>query len=153
VPQRLDAPHAMRQRRETVAHPFGTMKARMGATHFLTKTLPKVAAELALSVLAYNLTRVMNIGDQAAGCGNPGLRPSRSWLIAGFLGRAFLRDQNPKRTLKSARLCRLTINLCERLMALDRWPSIYEPNGAPRHYASTFPTASRKVCRENGLRK
>ena len=40
---------------------FGTMKARMGATHFLTKTLPKVAAEMALSVLAYNLTRVMNI--------------------------------------------------------------------------------------------
>ncbi|SDJ50877.1 transposase [Bradyrhizobium sp. Rc2d] len=51
----------MRQRRETVEHPFGTMKARMGATHFLTKTLPKVAAEMALSVLAYNLTRVMNI--------------------------------------------------------------------------------------------
>jgi hypothetical protein len=37
------------------------MKARMGATHFLMKTLPKVAAEMALSVLAYNLTRVMNI--------------------------------------------------------------------------------------------
>jgi hypothetical protein len=33
----------------------------MGATHFLTKTLPKVAAEMALSVLAYNLTRVVNI--------------------------------------------------------------------------------------------
>ena len=33
----------------------------MGATHFLTKALPKVAAEMALSVLAYNLTRVMNI--------------------------------------------------------------------------------------------
>jgi hypothetical protein len=42
-------------------HPFGTMKAHMGATHFLTKTLPKVAAEMALSVLACNLTRVMNI--------------------------------------------------------------------------------------------
>src|SRR4051794_37174585 len=62
VQQRLDAnPQAMRLRRETVEHPFGTMKARMGATHFLTKTLPKVAAEMALSVLAYNLTRVMNI--------------------------------------------------------------------------------------------
>jgi hypothetical protein len=36
-------------------------KTRMGATHFLTKTLPRVAAEMALSVLAYNLTRVMNI--------------------------------------------------------------------------------------------
>ena len=62
VQERLDAnPQAMRQRRETVEHPFGTMKARMGATHFLTKTLPKVAAEMALAVLAYNLTRVMNI--------------------------------------------------------------------------------------------
>jgi hypothetical protein len=41
VQKRLDAnPQAMRLRRETVEHPFGTMKARMGATHFLTKTLP-----------------------------------------------------------------------------------------------------------------
>ena len=60
--ERLDEnPKAMRVRRETVEHPFGTMKARMGATHFLMKTLPKVATEMALSVLAYNLTRVMNI--------------------------------------------------------------------------------------------
>jgi len=62
VQQRLDEnPKAMRVRRETVEHPFGTMKARMGATHFLMKTLPKVTTEMALSVLAYNLTRVMNI--------------------------------------------------------------------------------------------
>jgi len=62
VQQRLDAnPNAMRQRRETVEHPFGTIKARMGATHFLMKTLPRVASEMALHVLAYNLTRVMNI--------------------------------------------------------------------------------------------
>jgi hypothetical protein len=62
VQERLDSDlNAMRRRRETVEHPFGTLKARMGATHFLTKTLPKVAAEMALSVLAYNLTRVMNI--------------------------------------------------------------------------------------------
>jgi hypothetical protein len=62
VQRRLDEyPEKMRQRRETVEHPFGTIKARMGATHFLTKTLPKVATEMALHVLAYNLTRVMNI--------------------------------------------------------------------------------------------
>jgi hypothetical protein len=36
-----EPPEKMRQRRETVEHPFGTIKARMGATHFLTKTLPK----------------------------------------------------------------------------------------------------------------
>ena len=51
----------MRQRRETVEHPFGTIKARMGATHLLMKRLPRVAAEMAPHVLAYNLTRVMNI--------------------------------------------------------------------------------------------
>jgi Transposase DDE domain len=51
----------MRQRRETVEHPFATIKARMGATHFLMKTLPKVATEMALGVLAYNLTRALNI--------------------------------------------------------------------------------------------
>jgi transposase len=62
VQRRLDEhPEKMRQRRETVEHPFGTIKARMGATHFLMKTLPRVAAEMALHVLAYNLTRVMNI--------------------------------------------------------------------------------------------
>ena len=62
VQHRLDQdPQAMRRRRETVEHPFGTLKMRMGATHFLMKTLPKVASEMALSVLAYNLTRVMNI--------------------------------------------------------------------------------------------
>ena len=62
VQRRLDRnPQAMRQRRETVEHPFGTLKMRMGATHFLMKRLPKVATEMALHVLAYNLTRVMNI--------------------------------------------------------------------------------------------
>src|SRR6266581_4492937 len=59
---RLDQnPQAMRVRRETAEHPFATLKMRMGATHFLMKTLPKVATEMALHVLAYNLTRVMNI--------------------------------------------------------------------------------------------
>jgi transposase len=62
VQQRLDEnPQAMRMRRETAEHPFGTLKNRMGATHFLMKRLPKVATEMALHVLAYNLTRVMNI--------------------------------------------------------------------------------------------
>jgi transposase len=62
VQRRLDEnPEAMRQRRETVEHPFGTIKARMGATHFLMKRLRNVRTEMALSVLAYNLTRVMSI--------------------------------------------------------------------------------------------
>ena len=60
--QRLDEhPDAMRLRRETVEHPFGTIKMWMGATHFLMKRLHNVKTEMALSVLAYNLTRVMNI--------------------------------------------------------------------------------------------
>ena len=62
VQRRLDEnPEAMRQRRETVEHPFGTLKMWMGATHFLMKRLNNVKTEMALSVLAYNLTRVMNI--------------------------------------------------------------------------------------------
>jgi transposase len=62
VERRLDEnPQAMRRRRETVEHPFGTIKAWMGATHFLMKRLRNVRTEMALSVLAYNLTRVMNI--------------------------------------------------------------------------------------------
>jgi transposase len=62
VQVRLDKnPNAMRTRRETVEHPFGTLKMRMGATHFLCTTLPKVATEMALCVLGYNLTRVLNI--------------------------------------------------------------------------------------------
>jgi transposase len=59
---RLDrAPETSRLRRQTVEHPFGTLKAWMGATHFLTKTLPKVSTEMSLHVLAYNLKRVMKI--------------------------------------------------------------------------------------------
>jgi len=62
VQRRLDEhPEMMRQRRETVEHPFGTIKAWMGATHFQMKTLKKVATEMALHVLAYNLKRVINI--------------------------------------------------------------------------------------------
>ncbi len=62
VQRRLDEnPQAMRTRRETVEHPFGTIKARMGATHFLMKRLHNVKTEMSLAVLAYNLTRVINI--------------------------------------------------------------------------------------------
>ena len=62
VQQRLDEnPEKMRQRRETVEHPFGTIKAWMGATHFLTKTLKRVRTEMALHVLAYNLRRLLTI--------------------------------------------------------------------------------------------
>jgi transposase len=59
---RLDRkPDSMRVRRRTVEHPFGTLKMWMGATHFLTKTLPRVSAEMSLHVLAYNLKRIMQI--------------------------------------------------------------------------------------------
>ncbi len=62
VQQRLDgAPEAMRLRRQTVEHVFGTLKAWMGSTHFLTRTLPRVRTEMSLQVLAYNLKRVIKI--------------------------------------------------------------------------------------------
>ena len=54
-------PRASRIRRQTVEHPFGTLKAWMGATHFLTKTMPRVSTEMSLHVLAYNLKRAMQI--------------------------------------------------------------------------------------------
>jgi len=59
---RLDrSPDAMRIRRATVEHPFGTLKAWMGSTHFLTRTLDRVSTEMSLHVLAYNMKRMMNI--------------------------------------------------------------------------------------------
>jgi transposase len=62
VQERLDAaPEAMRLRRQTVEHVFGTLKAWMGSTHFLTRTLPKVGTEMSLQVLAYNLKRAINV--------------------------------------------------------------------------------------------
>ena len=62
VQRRLDEhPEKMHQRRETVEHPFGTIKCWMGYTHFQMKTLKHVCTEMALHVLAYNLKRVMKI--------------------------------------------------------------------------------------------
>ena len=59
---RLDRePERMRTRRETVEHPFGTLKSWMGYTHFQTKTLKHVSTEMSLHVLAYNFKRVLAI--------------------------------------------------------------------------------------------
>jgi hypothetical protein len=55
------APDSMRIRRQTVEHPFGTIKLWMGSSHFLMKTLKHVSTEMSLHVLAYNLKRVMKI--------------------------------------------------------------------------------------------
>jgi hypothetical protein len=54
-------PDAMRQRKRLVEHPYGTIKHWMGSTHFLTKRLPNVQAEMSLHVLAYNLRRAINV--------------------------------------------------------------------------------------------
>ena len=60
--RRMDlAPYAMRARRRIVEHPFGTIKAWMGHTHFLMKRLGNVKTEIGLHILAYNLKRVMQI--------------------------------------------------------------------------------------------
>jgi hypothetical protein len=62
VQARLDRnPDKMRVRRQTVEHPFGTIKSWMGSTHFQMKTLKHVSTEMALHVLAYNMKRVMRI--------------------------------------------------------------------------------------------
>jgi transposase len=57
------APDMMRVRKRTVEHPFGTLKQWMGSTHFLTRKLVGVSAEMSLNVLAYNMKRVMKIID------------------------------------------------------------------------------------------
>ncbi len=56
-----DAPDMMRIRKRTVEHPFGTLKQWMGSTHFLTRKLVGISAEMSLNVLAYNMKRVMSI--------------------------------------------------------------------------------------------
>ncbi|VVO24569.1 IS1182 family transposase ISPa76 [Pseudomonas fluorescens] len=56
-----NAPEMMRIRKRTVEHPFGTLKQWMGATHFLTRKLNGVSAEMSLNVLADNLKRIMKI--------------------------------------------------------------------------------------------
>jgi hypothetical protein len=59
---RLDhAPDMMCIRRQTVEYPFGTIKAWMGATYFLTRTIEKVSTEMSLHVLAYNMKRVIKL--------------------------------------------------------------------------------------------
>jgi hypothetical protein len=60
--RRLDRqPEMMAIRRQTVEHPFGTIKLWAGPAHFLTRTLKRVSAEMSLQVLAYNLKRVLQI--------------------------------------------------------------------------------------------
>jgi hypothetical protein len=60
--RRLDErPELAMLRRCTVEHPFGTLKAWMGATHFLRKTLPEVTKEMSLHVLAYNMKRMIKM--------------------------------------------------------------------------------------------
>jgi len=59
---RLDRrPEMMRLRRDTVEHPFGTLKRWMGAEHFLTKGLHNTGTEMSLQVLCYNMKRVINL--------------------------------------------------------------------------------------------
>ncbi len=62
VQQRLDEhPEKMRQRCETIGHPFGAIKSWMGSTHFQMKTLKRLGTEMALHVLDHVLKRVINI--------------------------------------------------------------------------------------------
>jgi hypothetical protein len=56
-----DNPTMMQWRKQTVEHPFGTIKSWMGMSHFKTRTLKRVSTEMSLHVLAYNLTRMINI--------------------------------------------------------------------------------------------
>ena len=52
-------PEILRQRRERVEHPFGSIKQWMNQGAFLMRGLEKVRAEFSLTALAYNMTRVL----------------------------------------------------------------------------------------------
>ena len=58
-------PDSMLIRKQTVEHPYGTIKCWMGATHFLTKRLKNVSTGMSLHVLAYNLKRMISIFGEA----------------------------------------------------------------------------------------
>ena len=103
VQARLDRnPAKMREHRQTVEHPFGTIKSWMGATHFQMKTLKHVGTEMALHVLAYNMKRVMRI------LGVGGLMKSDPSMKSGFADpaspfqpkTAFLHSLDPNRILR-----------------------------------------------------
>ena len=105
VQRRLDEhPERMRQRRETVEHPFGTIKARMGATHFLMKTLPRVASEMATRAGLQSDPGHEHHGHSAAHGRDEGLgKPEKRLLNAtrpkllrfDTSGKTFLHNQDP----------------------------------------------------------
>ena len=124
VQRRLDEnPQKMRQRRETVEHPFGTIKARMGATHCLMKTLPRVATEMALHVLAYNLTRIMNIMGMRRSsrrCGHS--RRSQSVPATGHQmrqedGPGWFMAENPQSSAKCQAARQISVDRCRSVLA------------------------------------
>ena len=112
VQQRLkDNPDKMATRRETAEHPFGTIKAWMGATHFKMRTLKHVATEMALHVLAYNMIRVIAI------IGIPALikaiRAFLSWLSAIIV---------PGQALGGSQRDSMAIRVAENQISARAWP-------------------------------
>jgi transposase len=82
-------PDAMRTRRCTVEHPYGTIKAWMGATHFLTKGIERVKTEMSLHVLAYNFRRLIAILGVAEM-----MRAIKAFVLLRGLIAAFLRGRD-----------------------------------------------------------
>ena len=100
VQARLEqCPEAMRWRRCTAEHPFGTLKGWMGWTHFLTKTQDRVATEMSLHVLAYNLKRMSNIKGVASL-----IKAIREWAALLRRQRLFQPVMSPFRNLCARRL-------------------------------------------------
>ena len=89
----------MTLRRCTAEHPFGTIKAWMGATHVLTRRLPNVRTETARNVLAYNfkgdegMRRISGMGSRSRPVGN------FAWLMEAFLSAVavYLQTRNRRR--------------------------------------------------------
>jgi hypothetical protein len=75
-----NTPDVMAVRSRTVEHPFGTLKAWMGSTHFLMKRLQNVRTEMSLHVLAYNLRRMISIIIGRRWRGIAGISIQGGWL-------------------------------------------------------------------------
>ncbi len=152
VQRRLDEnPEAMRQRRETVEHPFGTIKARMGATHFLMKTLPRVSGEMALHrPRLQSHPRHEHHRHQAAGCCNRGIggAPSRAFQGTERPAAAQRRVSGRRSNRETAKLLVSSALPCTR-RAVDRAPSaspfLHDQDPLPTLRALASLTRRRKV--------
>jgi len=95
-------PEVLDRRRETVEHPFGTIKQWMNQGAFLMRGLEKVRAEFSLTALAYNLRRVLNIVGFTELMAALTAWQARGWRFAAPLKRLPWRATLPTRRFRTS---------------------------------------------------